>query len=59
MSDKFGKIVHQSTNVKYLMRMMTEEVYAGLHTKKSLKKHKKKIIAELDKFIKAVNDNGG
>ena len=52
---KFREMVQQSVHVQHLMRVMQEEVYAGLHTKKSLKKHRKAIITELDKFIKMVN----
>ena len=56
--DKFREVVNQSVYVQYLMRLMEEEVYAGLHTKKSLKNHKKKIIDELNKFVKMVNKGG-
>ena len=38
---EFRKVVNQNTLVQHLMRLMGEEIYGGLSTKKSLKKRKK------------------
>jgi hypothetical protein len=55
MTSTDKKIGNQSVLVKHLMRMMVEEIYGGLATKKSLNKQRKEIIKELDKLIRIAN----
>jgi len=52
---KFLKIVNQNILVKHLMKVMGEEIYSGLFTRKSLKTQRKKVVKELDRLISMAN----
>lgn len=56
---KFREIVDQNVLVQHLLRSMGEEIYSGLFDKRSLKRHKREIVKELNKLIKIATSNGG